>query len=63
MGRRPFYGVCKCADAGCPVHTGKTACGGKATVVLVRVDMDNARVLFCQECAEDALQSGVFAEA
>jgi len=50
-------GLCECEDPGC-------ACGGTcaedASQTLRRVDMDGAPVRFCEDCAEDALSSGVF---
>lgn len=53
---------CECVDKGCPVHQGVPECSEKARACLVRVDMeDETGTLMCQGCAEDAMDSGVFA--
>lgn len=53
----PSEGLCECEDPGC-------ACGGTcaedATTALRRIDMDGEPVRFCEDCAGDALDSGVF---
>ena len=52
---------CECFDSGCPVHPHISTCGKKATVTVFRVDMeDNCGTIMCDECASDALNSGVF---
>lgn len=64
--QKTFSGVpgdsrCECSDPGCPVHNGQSKCNHVATDLLFRVDMeDNTGVYFCDECAADALDSGVF---
>ncbi len=53
---------CGCADPGCPVCRG--SCRSPAKTVLVRIDMDDRDgTPFCQECAGDAMDSGVFSES
>lgn len=49
---------CECSDPGCPVCRGK--CADVATMELERADMSNARVCMCDDCASDALDSGIF---
>jgi hypothetical protein len=52
---------CECADPGCPVHRGAD-CTRKANALLRRIDMDDeSGEYMCESCAEDALESGVFA--
>lgn len=55
---------CECADAMCPVHRGESCqwSGGKpSTTILYRVDMeDRTGTLFCEGCADDAMESGLF---
>lgn len=54
---------CECADPGCRVHSGKSACGKPSATILYRVDMeDETGTAFCEECASHAFESGVFAE-
>ena len=51
---------CGCVDPACPVHTNE-ACPMPATGILYRVDMDDTTgTNMCDDCAEDALDSGVF---
>jgi len=59
---------CECTDAECPVHphphNEDTRCPRKATCVLFRTDMDDyTGVALCDPCAEDALDSDLFAWA
>ena len=50
---------CECSDPGCPCCHGK--CDRKAVVNLYRVDMDDETgICFCDGCANDAAESGVF---
>lgn len=52
---------CDCADPGCPVHLGSSDCPHTASTILYRVDMeDYSGTPFCEECAVDAMDSGVF---
>lgn len=52
---------CECSDPGCPMHTGHSDCHMKAKILLLRVDMeDKTGTAMCHECAEDAMDSGVF---
>ena len=52
---------CECADKGCPAHRGKSSCDRAARFRMRRVDMeDRTGVLFCEPCADDAADSGVF---
>jgi hypothetical protein len=61
---------CDCADPGCPVnHNGRPTCGHPSSRTLHRIDMgritaeEPAEALhMCSLCADDALESGVFAE-
>ncbi len=53
---------CECADHQCPVHQGKDCTVVPAICTLRRVDMDDATgTRFCGKCADDALESGLFA--
>jgi hypothetical protein len=64
---RTFSGVpgdsqCECADAGCLAHEG-LGCHELATTILYRVDMDDlSGTAFCEACAEDAMESGLFTD-
>lgn len=50
---------CECSDPGCPMCHGK--CGHDADCIAFRSDMeDRTGTPMCDDCAEDALQSGVF---
>lgn len=52
---------CECADGGCPVCHG--ACKKCSSVILYRVDMeDRTGTAFCEQCAEDAMESGLFTD-
>lgn len=52
---------CQCSDRGCPVHPGISFCIQPATTTLFRIDMDDtAGTAFCEACATDALDSGLF---
>jgi hypothetical protein len=54
---------CECADKGCCVHEGSSDCRNLGTTILYRVDMeDNNGTIFCDDCANDATMSGLFAE-
>ncbi len=56
---------CECADAECfhPAEPGNAQCARQATHILYRCDLeDHAGTAFCEDCAEDALDSGVFYE-
>jgi hypothetical protein len=54
--------TCDCCDSGCPAHKGKSECTNQATVSLRRIDFAGQPIVwFCNGCAEDALDSGVFA--
>ena len=53
--------TCECADPGCPVHKGKSACDRTSKETLYRIDMtDETGTLMCFKCAGDAMDSGVF---
>lgn len=55
--------MCECSDNQCPVHNGQNECVNLGEVVLYRVDMEDLTgTLFCEECASDALDSGLFVE-
>ena len=50
---------CECRDPGCPACRGK--CNNSAVCNLRRIDMmDQGGVYFCDKCASDALEAGVF---
>ena len=54
-------GRCQCTDRGCPVHEGKKSCDNKGAEILYRTDMhDETGTVFCEECASDAFDSGIF---
>ncbi|MBM3791780.1 MAG: hypothetical protein FJW35_15715 [Acidobacteria bacterium] len=51
--------LCEDADPACPVCHGR--CKRPYDVVLYRTDMeDRTGTRFCDECADDALESGLF---
>jgi len=53
--------ACECSDPGCPMHKGQSACTAPAKAILHRVDMDDETgTAMCEECAVDAMDSGVF---
>ena len=52
---------CACEDSGCPVHRGVSRCTNAGETLLRRTDMADDGDYFCEACAEDALDSGVFA--
>lgn len=50
---------CNCTDPGCPACNG--SCKRGQSVILYRVDMDDeGGTGFCEACAEDAYESGLF---
>jgi len=50
---------CECSDPGCPACKGR--CTKKAKMCLIRIDMeDETGTLFCNDCSNDALDSGLF---
>lgn len=53
---------CECSDSGCPNHRGFSSCRRlKELVLYYRADMEDLTgTYFCEECAEDAMNSGVF---
>ena len=55
---------CECSDPGCPEGHGSNPCERTAPWRLRRIDMDDGTTAFdfCNPCAEDALESGVFAD-
>lgn len=53
--------ACECSDSGCHAHNGRSVCTSRGTAVLYRVDMeDQTGMLFCEDCAADAMESGYF---
>lgn len=67
---RTFSGVpgdsrCECSDPGCAIaidHGGKQ-CTHLAATILYRVDMEDVTgTALCESCADDAMESGLFAE-
>lgn len=56
-------GRCECFDKGCKAHLNLDHCNEDATVTLWRVDMtDETGTQFCDDCAEDAIESGLFSD-
>ena len=54
---------CECCDSLCPAHDGQNECSQVGSTMLYRVDMeDNSGTIFCDDCANDATMSGLFAE-
>ena len=54
---------CECNDIACFRHQNSSECTGVGLVVLYRTDLeDRTGTLFCDECACDALDSGLFME-
>jgi hypothetical protein len=52
---------CACVDIGCPVHKNRAGCYNDADTILYRVDMEDATgTAFCERCADDAMDSGLF---
>lgn len=55
--------MCECSDSGCKAHKGTSACESIGTTILYRVDMDDLTgTLFCESCADDAMESGLFSD-
>lgn len=55
--------TCQCSDPGCHAHPGTPNCERPATITLYRVDMtDYSGTDFCDDCAADALESGLFSD-
>ena len=50
--------TCECSDKLCPACHGN--CDNDGIVALVRIDMDSAELFLCEECAADAMESGLF---
>lgn len=61
---KPSRAVCECADPGCPEHKGRSYClRSPITHVIYRVDMmDTSGTAMCPQCADDALESGLYAD-
>ena len=54
---------CECCDRMCPAHCGDSVCRATAKVTLFRTDMmDRTGTEFCNACAEDSMESGLFAQ-
>ena len=52
---------CECSDFGCTVHEGRPNCSRNGHTVIHRMDMvDETGTLFCWECSDDAMDSGLF---
>jgi hypothetical protein len=60
--RKPAL-ACQCSDRECPVHQGVPYCERRAAATVRRIDMEdgNTRFKMCVGCAQDCLDSGVFA--
>lgn len=65
--------LCECLDSKCPAHPGRecdqtlpraTSWGFLKEAILFRTDQDDkAGTLFCAQCRQDALASGLFVAA
>ena len=57
------WNLCDCTDSGCPIQHGSEGCWQTAIIRVRRFDMDDGQTTFdmCDDCASDALESGVFA--
>lgn len=55
---------CECYDSGCAAPNHRTQrCQSAAITVLYRIDMDDVTgTRFCDGCAEDAMESGLFTD-
>lgn len=52
---------CMCTDPACPIHKPSNNCKAQANITLYRIDMtDRTGTPMCYECANDAMDSGVF---
>lgn len=52
---------CECGDPYCPVHYREVTCPLPPTQTLYRIDLeDETGMRFCDGCADDAWESGVF---
>lgn len=53
---------CECHDNQCPCDHG-TECRKTSDITLFRIDLgaDTSPICMCSECADDAMESGVFA--
>jgi len=52
---------CECSDCGCGACAGR--CVEESDYTLYRVDMaDYTGTAFCEDCAADAMESGLFSE-
>lgn len=54
------HDTCQCADRGCPMHLNVSDCDGAQEYRCTRVDMENAHVMMCEGCADDAAETGLF---
>jgi hypothetical protein len=63
MKTSPKLVQCECTDPGCPVHKGEAECEHSGVVTVRRIDMEDGNTKFrmCRACANDCLDSGVFA--
>lgn len=53
------HDTCECCDVGCGACVGR--CDKAHDVYLYRVDMDGG-CYFCEDCAADAMESGLFSD-
>lgn len=54
--------TCECSDVGCSVHIGQS-CVLRNEQTLYRIDMDDwTGTRFCEKCASDAMDSGLFTD-
>ncbi len=59
----PLPSPCECSDPGCPVHPGESHCSHTGSQSLYRIDMqDETGTLMCENCAQDAFESGLFSD-
>lgn len=59
---KPKFPKCECSDPGCKAHEGNSDCSKRGLVKVARYDYETNgdHFRFCDECADDALESGVF---
>lgn len=61
MARRALANRCECRDLHCPAPHVHSPCGAPAVVTLYRIDTEDwTGTNFCEPCAEDAANSGLF---
>lgn len=55
--------ICECCDLGCREHEKINQCTNPAKIEIERIDMiDSGSMVFCNICADDVFESGLFRE-